>query len=195
MLSASTTVGSGSSSCRSACERSWRTEPGAAVLASRIFPRQPQQHPLRPQQHQQHARKNVVSKAVMGQVRRAIPLPARRSTSLHEVTMHPSVCMLRMPQVNDGASSTWPSSRAIMKERVTMYENLRGDDFRCVQGQLRAVSSCQDSAGLPSSSPSSTSISRHPLDQQNTSMLRSIPGLELVSKTFLGEPPSDQSAA
>ncbi|KAG1679281.1 hypothetical protein FOA52_009311 [Chlamydomonas sp. UWO 241] len=43
-----------------------------------------------------------------------------------------------------------------MRERVAFYQNLQGDDFR------------------------------HPLDLQNTSMLRSIPGLEMVSKSFLG---------
>ena len=28
---------------------------------------------------------------------------------------------------------------------------------------------------------------RHPLDQQNTGMLRSVPGLEMVAKSFMGE--------
>lgn len=45
-----------------------------------------------------------------------------------------------------------------------MFENLASDDFR------------------------------HPLDQQNTSMLRGVPGLELIAKNFLG-PAAEQVGA
>ncbi len=31
------------------------------------------------------------------------------------------------------------------------------------------------------------SLYRHPLDQQNTSMLRQVPGLEMIAKNFLGK--------
>ena len=50
----------------------------------------------------------------------------------------------------------WPTPTAIVRDRVTAFEGLKGEDFR------------------------------HPLDQQNTSMLRSIPGLEVIAKSFLG---------
>lgn len=47
--------------------------------------------------------------------------------------------------------------------RVRLFEKLSSDDFR------------------------------HPLDQQNTSLLRGLPGLELVAKTFLG-PVAEQAS-
>lgn len=57
---------------------------------------------------------------------------------------------------NNGGRSPWRPPMAVPRDKVMHYESLQGDDFR------------------------------HPLDQQNTSMLRSIPGLEVISKTFLG---------
>ncbi|GLC33075.1 hypothetical protein PLESTB_000373200 [Pleodorina starrii] len=54
------------------------------------------------------------------------------------------------------AASAWPNITPVVKEKVSMFEGLEGDDFR------------------------------HPLDQQNTSMLRSVPGLEVVAKNFMG---------
>jgi hypothetical protein len=47
--------------------------------------------------------------------------------------------------------------------RVQKFTNLDGDDFR------------------------------HPLDQQNTGLLRSLPGLEMVAKTILGGPGVEQA--
>ncbi|KAG2493772.1 hypothetical protein HYH03_007993 [Edaphochlamys debaryana] len=57
---------------------------------------------------------------------------------------------------SDRPASAWPSITPVVKEKVAMFEGLEGDDFR------------------------------HPLDQQNTSMLRSVPGLEVVAKNFMG---------
>ncbi|GAX74859.1 hypothetical protein CEUSTIGMA_g2305.t1 [Chlamydomonas eustigma] len=54
------------------------------------------------------------------------------------------------------SASPWPSPTTVQRERVTSFEGLRGEHFR------------------------------HPLDQQNTSMLRSVPGLEPIAKSFLG---------
>ena len=69
------------------------------------------------------------------------------------------------------AASDWPSSSdllldtleddlppppALPPRRVRRYESLRGEDFR------------------------------HPLDQQNTSLLRGLPGLELIAKNLMG---------
>ncbi|GIL45126.1 hypothetical protein Vafri_2050 [Volvox africanus] len=53
-------------------------------------------------------------------------------------------------------ASAWPNITPVIKEKVALFEGLQGDDFR------------------------------HPLDQQNTSMLRSVPGLEMVAKNFMG---------
>ncbi|GFR48509.1 hypothetical protein Agub_g10368 [Astrephomene gubernaculifera] len=52
--------------------------------------------------------------------------------------------------------SAWPNITPVVKEKISMFEGLKGDDFR------------------------------HPLDQQNTSLLRSVPGLEMVAKNFMG---------
>ncbi|KAJ9515635.1 hypothetical protein QJQ45_021758 [Haematococcus lacustris] len=52
--------------------------------------------------------------------------------------------------------SSWPVPIVSKRDRVTVYDNIQSDDFR------------------------------HPLDQQNTSLMRNIPGLELVAKGFLG---------
>ena len=51
----------------------------------------------------------------------------------------------------------WPTPTAVVRDRVSSFEGLKGEDFR------------------------------HPLDQQNTSMLRSIPGLEVIAKSFIGQ--------
>ncbi|PNW73136.1 hypothetical protein CHLRE_14g620150v5 [Chlamydomonas reinhardtii] len=53
-------------------------------------------------------------------------------------------------------TSAWPNITPVIKEKIAMFEGLQGDDFR------------------------------HPLDQQNTSMLRAVPGLEMVAKNFMG---------
>lgn len=58
---------------------------------------------------------------------------------------------------NSGQEKTWwPGDTSVPRVKVTKFEGIQGDDFR------------------------------HPLDQQNTSMLRSVPGLEMVAKTFMG---------
>jgi len=50
----------------------------------------------------------------------------------------------------------WPTPTVVTRDRVTVFDGLAGDDFR------------------------------HPLDQQNTSLLRNIPGLEMVAKNVMG---------
>jgi hypothetical protein len=61
--------------------------------------------------------------------------------------------------VNIGNEAFQRSVNSVPKaHRVKSFHKLDGDDFR------------------------------HPLDQQNTVMLRSLPGLELVAKTILGGP-------
>ena len=49
-----------------------------------------------------------------------------------------------------------PSTSGRSRRRVARYDGLKGDDFR------------------------------HPLDQQNTSMLRGLPGLEMIAKNIMG---------
>jgi len=73
------------------------------------------------------------------------------------VTSRQSNCNLRLVRYPCRHSQVpWPTPTAIVRDRVTSFEGLKGENFR------------------------------HPLDQQNTSMLRSIPGLEVIAKSFLG---------
>jgi Zn-dependent protease with chaperone function len=54
------------------------------------------------------------------------------------------------------ATSSDTPSQPVLREKIVKYEGLTGDDFR------------------------------HPLDQQNTSLLRALPGLEVVAKSIMG---------
>lgn len=64
----------------------------------------------------------------------------------------------------DMSTLAYPQSGVSLKSaRVQKFTDLDGDDFR------------------------------HPLDQQNTGLLRSLPGLEIVAKTILGGPGFEQA--
>jgi hypothetical protein len=54
------------------------------------------------------------------------------------------------------ASSPDTTPQPVLREKIIKYEGISGDDFR------------------------------HPLDQQNTSLLRALPGLEVVAKSIMG---------
>ncbi len=69
------------------------------------------------------------------------------------------------------------------QQRIMRFAGLSADDFRCVSTSgwscLLNKSSRQCSHCM--------CACRHPLDQQNTSLIQALPGMELVAKALMGE--------
>ena len=99
--------------------------------------------------------------------------------TLWDALVHTYYTVLQAQLAGTSISRQWSKAGAL-NSRVAKFQNLDGDDFRQENPDHAGAAVLVDGLSLV------IDFYRHPLDQQNTRLLKVLPGLETMAKNVLG---------